>query len=374
VVHRRVLFWSDWFWPSIGGVEVLATRFVREMQARGYELVVVTGTESDDPAHELDYFGLPVHRYPFAAALATRDLDSIFGIRRGLMKLQRDFQADLVHLFYVYAGAVFQRMTASASSAPVLVTLHGVQEDERLAPGSAIGPVLREADWLVACSAYVLRETRRQLPEVTERSSLIRNALELPDVEPPPLPFQPCRLLCLGRLVPEKGFDVGLEAFARLAGRFPSARLLIAGDGPQRPHLERRAADLQVRDRVEFLGWVPPERVPALLAKVTLVLCPSRSEPFGLAALQAGQMARPVVASCVGGLTEVVVDDQTGVLVEPERADLLAAAIEAILVDRARAARLGQAARERATAAFGWLSHVDAYEARYRDLVQRSER
>jgi glycogen(starch) synthase len=373
-----VLVWSDWFWPSIGGVEVLATRFVRAMRARGYELLVIAsrdaGPDTDDSPDQRDYHGVPVHRFPFAAALASRDPDWTLAIRRRLVELEREFQPDLVHVFYIYAGAVFRRLAAARSSAPTLLTLHGILDDERLVPGSALGPLLRSAEWLVACSAYVLRETRRQLPEVTDRSSLIRNALELPDVEPASLSIAPPRLLCLGRLVPEKGFDVALEAFAHLAGCFPAARLVMAGDGPQRPHLERRAAELLLGERVDFLGCVPPERVPALLATVTMLLCPSRSEAFGLAALQAAQMARPVVASRVGGLTEVVVEDETGLLVEPERAEALAAAVAAVLNDPTRAARLGQAARERAISAFDWRSHVDAYEARYRDLVQRSER
>jgi glycosyltransferase involved in cell wall biosynthesis len=89
-----------------------------------------------------------------------------------------------------------------------------------------------------------------------------------------------------------------------------------------------------------------------LLNDVTLVLVPSRYEAFGLTALEAAQMARPVVATRVGGLPEVVVDGKTGLLVEPDDPVALARAIVTLLQDRGRAERLGRAARERARHAF----------------------
>jgi glycosyltransferase involved in cell wall biosynthesis len=169
----------------------------------------------------------------------------------------------------------------------------------------------------------------------------------------------------------EKGFDLALEALRALGERFPGARLRIAGDGAGRAALEERAAALGVADRVEFLGFVHPDRVLALMNESAVVLMPSRvPEGFGLVALQAAQMARPVVATRVGGVAEVVAHGETGLLVAPGDAAGLARAVASLFDDPARAARMGRAARRRAETLFGWERHVDAYD----ELLQRLAR
>ena len=104
----------------------------------------------------------------------------------------------------------------------------------------------------------------------------------------------------------EKGADIALEAFAHAVKRVPALELLVAGDGGERGALERRAAELGLCENVRFLGWVDPEGVSALLNRATLVLVPSRQEAFGQAALEAATAGRPVVASAVGGLPEII--------------------------------------------------------------------
>jgi len=235
---------------------------------------------------------------------------------------------------------------------------------------SARGRLLRAADWVTGCSHSVLAHTRAQLPQIASRSCVIHNSLQPPALEPAPLPFDPPRLLCLGRVLHQKGFDLALRAFAGLAGAFPGARLIVAGDGEARPALERLAAELGIASAVDMLGWVAPEAVPAWINRCTLVVMPSRIEPFGLVALQAAQMARPIVATRVDGLPEVVAHDESGLLVESDDVDALTAAIRSLLADPRRAAAMGDAARRRVQEAFGWERFVDAYEDVYR-LVSR---
>jgi glycogen(starch) synthase len=177
-------------------------------------------------------------------------------------------------------------------------------------------------------------------------------------------------LLCLGRLVEEKGFDLALNAFVLLRDSFPHTRLIIAGDGPARPALEQQAAKLDLAEFVQFVGWVTPDRVPALMNTATVVVMPSRHEGFGLVALEAALMARPIVATRVGGLPEVVAHQQTGLLVEQDDSKALAGAISALLADPNMAAQLGQAGYRRAQQLFRWECHVDAYTALYQKLAK----
>ena len=207
-------------------------------------------------------------------------------------------------------------------------------------------------------------------PETAGRSSVIYNGIETPALAPAPRPLDAPRLVCLGRIVRDKGFDVALAAFAELAPRFPEARLVVAGDGPARPELEAQAQALGVADAVEFPGWVAPERVSELMNSATLVVMPSRwDEPFGLVAVEAALMARPVVASRVGGLMDVVEDQRTGLLVPPEDPDALAAALRWLLSDCELRARLGRAGADCIAQRFGVDAMTDAYERLCREVL-----
>jgi glycogen(starch) synthase len=351
-------------------VEVLAGGFVRRMREQGHELLVITGRDEDSSSGESDYHGTPVHTFPFWPAVAERDLDQMLRLRRQVAALKRKFRPDLVHVNHPNIGVIFHRQTAAAHPAPELVTLHGIHRDSSYGPEALYGQLLRAAGWVVACSSVVLYETRRQVPELSPRSSVIHSSLDLPAITPAPFRFDPPRFLCVGRLSPEKGFDIALRAFASLADRFPAARLGVAGDGPERSPLQQLAAGLSIANRVDFLGWVPPDDVPALISSATAVVVPSRSESLGLVAVQAAQMARPVVATRVGGLLEVVADGETGLLVRPNDSDSLADALAELLQDPARATQLGEIARRRVTARFSWQRHIDGYNALYEKLVQ----
>jgi len=184
-----------------------------------------------------------------------------------------------------------------------------------------------------------------------------------------PLSFKPPRLLCLGRLAPEKGFDLALEAFGMIVHLFPRARLLIAGDGAARDELEHRAAKQGISHAVEFIGWVAPKRVTALINDATIVVMPSREDSLPLVALEAARMARPVVGTRVGGLPEIVVHQETGLLVEKEDSKDLARAISFLLGHPEAAFSMGQAAQRRVERVFSWEKHVDAYDALYRRLI-----
>jgi glycogen(starch) synthase len=215
----------------------------------------------------------------------------------------------------------------------------------------------------------MLAQLHARAPEIRSRSSVILNGLDFPAALPEPIPADGHRLLCLGRLHFQKGFDLALSALAAIVDRFPNARLTIAGDGPERAALERRAYELNLTGVVDFIGWVSPDKVSELLNAATLILMPSRSEPFGLVALEAASMARPVIASRVGGLPEVVVDGTTGLLVDAENSQELAQAIAVMLTHPQQAAQMGQAGRKRARECFAWQHCVDSYDELYQKLA-----
>ncbi len=368
----RVLFWSETFYPEIGGVEVLATKLLAALRDRGYELVVVAREERQNLPTVSEYDGIPVHRFPFRQALQARDVDLVMDIRRQLSKLAGAFRPDLVHLYFSGPSLIFLRHVTRTHRAPLLISLHNTYES--VEPNTALGSALCSANWIVACSATALTAVRRCLPEIVPISCSIVNGLELPTLPPEPLPFAAPRLLCLGRVAPQKGFDIALTAFAGLVDRFPSTRLIVEGDGPDLAGLREQAAGLGIADVVDFIGWVAPDQVPALINRATLVLMPSRWEGLPLVAVQAAQMARAVVGTRVGGLPEIVVHGETGLLVDQEDSRALTEAVASLLDHPQTARQMGEAARRRAKERFGWERYVGAYDGLYRQLVGSSAR
>ncbi len=177
------------------------------------------------------------------------------------------------------------------------------------------------------------------------------------------------RLLCVGRLVPVKGHDTLLRAFAVARRELPGLTLDIAGDGPLRGELETLAGGLSLGGAVRFLGRV--ETVATEMANAAAVVVPSLGEGFGMAALEAAERGRPVIASAVGGLPEIVDDGRTGVLVRPGDVQALAGAVVTLVRDPERATAMGAAARERVLAEFSLARCADRTDALYRAALER---
>ncbi|MFC1452056.1 glycosyltransferase family 4 protein [Verrucomicrobiota bacterium] len=364
----RLLFWCERFPPVIGGTARQAVEFLPALAERGYDVAIVTACEGDHDSHET-WNGMPVYRFPFWQALERRSVSVMAGLRGEIAALKRDFEPAIVHTFFIGSGTLFHWLTRGESPVAELATIQHQWPDGQLGTDTLLSRVLGSVDWVCAPSRVTLEETRQRVPAIAARSSVVYNGLRVPDVQPAPLPVSEPRFLCLQRLVPTKGTELALEAFATVTSRFPAARLVVAGDGPARAGLERRAAELGVRDAVDFLGWVEPDEVYRLLNSSTALVLPSRSEQLPLAVLQAGLMARPVIAAAVGGIPEAVVHGETGCLVAPGRADELADAMSALLENPDRASRLGQAGRERCRQRFSLRRYVDAYDTLYRRLT-----
>jgi glycogen(starch) synthase len=368
----RILYWTEAFWPYIGGLEVFSTRLLAALRARGHDILVVTSHANLALPDADEYDGIPVRRFPFQEVLTTRNLPKMLEIRRRVSTLKRAFAPDVVHvkMTSVATSTLFQVETMDAPAAPTLVTLQGAVNASAVDPETLHGRLLRRADWVTAVSGATLAGARALVPEIADRSSVVYNNLDVPLLSPSPLPRERPTVLCVGRLTAEKGFDVAVSALAGVCRRRPDVSLIIGGDGPERPFLERQAAELGLAGQIEFLGWIPPARVPAVIDTASVVVVPSREEAFGIVALEAAAMARPVVATRVGGLPEVVVHGCTGLLVEREDAAAVEAAVEWLLGHPEAAARMGAAARQRVIAEFRLESAVDAYLELYRSLTK----
>jgi len=363
----RILYQCNFLPPDvIGGEEVFSTHFVEQMHQRGHDIRVVTSRLLGHGDASPLLLSAPVIRLPFKEAFVARDLRAQSQTFQQVQGILASFQPEVIHLNGVREPG-FYFLRRGEPDIPRVLTLHTPLET---GGGGLESRMIAEADRVVAVSAALGASAAQAYPAARSKLSVIRNALPIPALAPTPLSFDSSVVLCLGRLAPEKGFDVALEAFAKVHAASPGPRLWIAGNGPERKALEARAERLGIGRQVEFTGWIEPWRVPELLNLATVVLMPSRwAEPFGLVALQAGQMGRPVIAAATGGLPEIVDDGQTGVLVPVGDVDALAGALKLLLASPERAAAMGRQARLRTRDKFRVELLLDAYEEAYRAAI-----
>jgi glycosyltransferase involved in cell wall biosynthesis len=242
---------------------------------------------------------------------------------RAARRAARD--ADLVHAHWLPAGAV-----AAATGRPFVVQLWGTDVELARRARPLARRVLRDAE-LTICASQELAAAARELGAGSVH--VIPSGVDVPETVGEP--DDPPSLLYAGRLSEEKGV---LE-LAEAARGLP---LVVAGDGP-------------LRDRFpQALGFVPHDRLLTLYERASVVVCPSRREGFGVVCAEAMAHARPVVASAVGGLAELVVDGETGLLVPPRDVQALRTALERLLADGDLRRRLGAAACERVRTTCSW--------------------
>ena len=178
-------------------------------------------------------------------------------------------------------------------------------------------------------------------------------------------------ILFVGRLIERKGVSHLIRALGTVRERTP-ARLVVIGDGPERPRLERLAQDLGLRDQVEFRGRVGDDELRRAYASAAVFVLPSvldarqDTEGLGVVLLEAMNYSVPVVASEIGGITDIVEHERTGLLVAPGDEGALAGALTRVLNDRGLSERLGAAGLRALSESFSWDGIVDRWEAVYR--------
>ncbi|MEM6598364.1 MAG: glycosyltransferase family 4 protein [Cyanobacteria bacterium P01_D01_bin.36] len=188
----------------------------------------------------------------------------------------------------------------------------------------------------------------------------------------PPLNSPPT-VVFAGRLIWEKGVDVLINAFAAVKAKCPAAKLIIAGDGPERDRLQSLINALALEDAISLLGYLPRAEMEHAFDQAWVQVVPSRwAEPFGMVAAEAMMRGTAVLASASGGLMEIVQNGETGILVPPNDAQPLAAALLLLLKDRSLAEQMGRLGRKVALERFSEPIFVDRFVAQYEQLLQEN--
>jgi glycosyltransferase involved in cell wall biosynthesis len=304
--------------------------------------------------------------------------------------------ADVVHVF-VHDGMIPLLCRVLGRSARIVLHLHDHAQRQR--DPEAVRRNLGEADLIVGCSNFITQALAERFPELADRCVALPNAVDVELFRPAPHGEAESgpHFLYVGRLSPEKGVHAVIEALLRVRRRLPGAVLTLVGpdqvapissvdpfaedpafdglrrfyaaDGAYAAHL-RALVPKEARASVRFLGDVPHAETRAHYARASALVFPSIwAEPFGLPVIEAMACGLPVVATNHGAFCEVVVQGETGLLVERGEVGELADAMLRLGGDPDLRAAMGRAGRARAVAAFDWRAHVARWHDTYRDLI-----
>jgi glycosyltransferase involved in cell wall biosynthesis len=378
----KVLLVSDYA-PRFGGAEQLLFRFRDMLCQRGHDARVFTSSAGGPAGADYTCAGT---LGPFRTLLQSANPDAALRLRRVL----REFRPDVVtvKLFLTQLSPLILPVLRDVPSVyhavwyravcPIGTKLLPDRTPCREPHGVAClrNGCVPARDWLpLAAQMALLRRWRPVFRRVVANSEATRAALESGGIAPidvitngvpvlaqrPRLAGPPVAAFA-GRLVPEKGADVLVRAFARVHAALPHARLLIAGDGPERGRLLRLIAELGLERSVALPGHLPRATLDQQLDAAWVQAVPSVwAEPFGFTTAEAMMRGTAVIATATGASPTMVEGERTGVLVPALDEERLAAALLRLLTDRDLAERMGAAGRKRALAEFSDERFTDRF-------------
>ena len=382
----KILMAQDTFLPRLGGAEVHVWKLSKELRARGYRITFVTATPGP-----LLVDGFRVYRLAHLQSQGKRAVATLPFYLPQLMSLVKN--CEIVHGHYTAFCSAVLGMLAWSLRRPFVVTLHGYGTLDSSVLGNFWSQrwrflAFRTADKVIATSGEMAEVARRFVPR--ERIVIVPNGVDTIGFAPSAdaLPPFPVRVATVRRLVPKNGVQYLIEAVPFILQRVPRpTEFWIVGDGPLRQYLETRVRELGVEKAVRFFGAVPNEHVPEIFKQTHVVVFPSSAESTSIAALEAMAMAKPVVASAVGGYPELLGANERGLLVKlfdhcqsnydaplslpPEPVQALANAVIRLIAEPELARALGVKARAHVQRYYDWRLIAEKVERVYTDVMRK---
>lgn len=367
---------SDYYAPS----HTFVRREVTGLRALGVDIVafsVQPGKESEDAAEDI------LGRSPFAYVAALvwafctgprRFLSSwLLALRhrppgvRALIWSQFHFAEAMLlarllsresvthlHNHFANSGATVGLVAAAFARLPWSLTLHGISETDYPA-GLLLATKLERATF-VACASYFMRAQAMRMvaPSHWPKMTVVRCGIDLARL-PPAAPHRetgPARIVCVGRLSAEKGYFGLLDALAAIAPSTGGVELVIVGDGPIAAAVRARACELGLLDRIRFAGARDENETLAEIARADILVLPSLMEGLPVVLVEAMALGRPVLASRVAGIPELVVEGRTGYMFTPSDWEDLRQKLAVLIEERPRWPRMGRAGRKQVEGEF----------------------
>ncbi len=377
--------WESLHSINLGGLGVHVTELAAGLERRGHEVHVFTRRAPHQPTYDrLD--GVHYHRVDHA--LGENFVESMNAMCRAMAHRFYEVTSligkfDLVHA-HDWLAANTLKYVADGFGTPGILTMHSTEygrDGNVMHDGYARwirdveAAACHQAKLVVAVSGFLADELQRFYQVPHGKIHVVPNGVAYHQFDgfcdPGSIkaryqigPMDPT-IMAAGRMMVQKGMDLLIEAVPMVLGYFPRARFLLAGEGPEKESVIRRAHELGVAHAVRFLGAVARGEFIDLARAVDLFVLPSRNEPFGIVVLEAWAAGKPVVATTAGGPRDFVWHDVNGFLVDANPGGL-AHGIGSLLADHEHCRWLGRNGRRAVEDTFNWDTVAGYTEGVYR--------
>jgi len=371
-----------------GGVASVVGNVAIQLQKRGHHVWFLHPGESQSLRVKVTKWNFPGYelnlRNPY---VPERPVKSVIGFSvylchtlYQLYTLLVRHDIDIVNIHYPLGSGVYFTFLRRLLRLKLVISVHGadllpkgIPEDRYSKP---LQLLMNSADWLVAPSQSMLDAVLTKFPKLQTRASAIHNAVDMAEFEPdgPEELQRGQHILCIALHHPRKAIDVLIKAFKMFSQIHTEVELWLVGDGPVTGQLENLAQQLGLTEQVKFMGCQDRPGVRKLLRQCSFLVLPSRDEPFGIAILEAFASRKPVVASAIGGIPEIIEDGKNGILVEPENPQALCDAMTTVWTDRELAERFACVGYATVKQHFQWETAAARYEATFMKLLGQMNR
>lgn len=381
----KVLMLSDYFPPHVGGgVEKVVYEISKRLAGKGVEVVVLT--LNTDGARDFEVLD-DIRVYRCMAANLTGAIGAQLSVSPSapfrILEVCRKEEPDIVHANNrFFTTTLFAVVLKRLLHKPLVTTLHlGPMVFEssllnmavRSYEGTIGKSIVRLSDKVIAVSEAVKGQAVRLGAEPND-VSVVPNGVDLHEFKPNEERGSDGakRIACVGRLIPNKGVQFLVEASPSVLSSHPDAEFIIVGDGPMRDRLVGMAERLGVKHAFRFMGTVPS--VSDVLRECRIFVRPSLTEGMPLTVLEAMACGLPVVASRISGTPEVVLDGETGILVEAGSVGQIAVAITKLLSDGNGATRMGGNGLRLVRERYSWDRAADLVLRVYEGILKKPNR
>lgn len=379
----------SWEYPPyvVGGLARHVYALARELSGQGYAVHVLTRAVSGSPSvSEEDGIQvirvLPYFQEPPDFRLWVGHLN--FALMEAGTRLLSSLNGSVLLHAHDWLVAYAARGLKHLFRLPMVATIHATEHGRQNGIHDQGQQYINDVEWwltyeawrVIVCSRAMQSEVIRLFGLSPDKVVVIPNGIDSKaaagNVRRSDFAGPSERLIFhIGRLVPEKGANVLLEAVAQLRSRYP-LRLVIGGVGPYREELERRAWQLGIHGMTTFAGWLDDAVAQMLFRLADVAVVPSTYEPFGIVALEAMAAGAPLVASDVGGLSEIVKHEENGLKAYPGQPRSLADQIDRMLSQPAWARRLAEVGQREALTRYSWQGIAKGTAAVYDEVLSSS--
>ena len=377
-----------WEFPPriVGGIARHCLALSKALAKLGHEVYVVTLEFPGAPLFE-DINGIKVYRVLIELGhpnfIIWTFLFNHF-MEKKVADLSENIEFDIIHI-HDWLTAKAGISSKHFLNKPLISTIHSTEEGRSRGLHNPDSFLIDGIEWwmtyearqVIVCSNSVKWEVESHFSLPHDKVTVIPNGIEVSSFNlninreevKRRYGIKPNEriILFVGRLVPQKGVDTLIKAAPLIMQQHRDARILIAGDGWSRNYLEELARSMGLGDRIRFLGFISDWELEDLMVTADVLVVPSIYEPFGIVALEGMAAGTPVVATNIGGLSEIIEHDRTGVLVYPEDPGSIAWGINKVLSDPKYADWLVRNARRKVRKAYSWEAiakrTVEVYEA-----------